>query len=117
MANIFKKCFWKGHNGDTYVDKGHYTCSYCGTERYSDDTIGQKILAGLKGIGIILGIILVFVGVCLIFYSCLLPFNYFNCKTFANQNTLPFVYKFWYGCMINYQGHWVSPDSLIQLLK
>lgn len=118
---MFKKCFWLGHNsiwkGDYEDHYRKYVCQYCGTTKCYEEPLGTHILSVLKVIGVIFLVLLVILLFCLALALILTPFEYISCKTFANQNTLPFIYKFWYGCMINYQGHWINPESLIQLLK
>lgn len=74
-----------------------------------------------EGIGKVLFFVLLFALLITILIILILaltyPFRMESCREFATQNNLQFVYRFFYGCMINYKGHWISPDNLIQLLK
>jgi hypothetical protein len=103
-----KKCFWHGHSREWNSD----TCNVCG-EKYVAYTLGEKLIRVGEGI------IPIAVSACIVGLITLLYYlpSLASCSQFANQNHLPFVFKFWYGCLVNYSGHWVSPDSLVQLLK
>ena len=124
--NIFDKCFWKGHTSDWIENPERTrhikTCRVCHKEVNEDDTAGKKFLDVLKTIGVGAGVVIggsLLVGlIFLVLYSVIgIPTEYLSCRQFANQNGLPYVYKFWYGCLVNYSGHWVNPDMLVQLLK
>jgi hypothetical protein len=123
MKNV---CFWKGHNPtkdyhiDPRLDSGYY-CSVCKTTDFSKGEFGKKLLEFLDqakriilAILLIIGVIALFLGV---IWAIDYPIDLASCKTFASQNSLPYIYKFWYGCMIHYNGHWVSPEGLVQLFK
>lgn len=117
------KCFWLGH-GDKAIRKSYpyYTyCTVCGTEDCYGDTPGEIILEALRktawGIGIFLACCLAISALTLVLFALAVPIFYKSCQQFATMNNIPYVYKFWYGCLVQYNGHWVSPDALIQLLR
>ena len=120
MVNILNKCFWLGHNSDVEITEGNYirnACSICGTRNFYDISLGVRILSVIKIVGIILLAIIILLLATLLLYSAFVPFDYLGCKDFADQNSIPFIYRFWKGCLVNYRGFWVSPNNLIQLIK
>lgn len=120
---IFNKCFWIGHNSSGPYDstKRDRVCSFCGTASYYDEEAGQKILQVLKiiamGILIICAFIVLLLTICGIGALVAWPFQLESCKEFAQANNLKYMYKFISGCYVNYNGHWVSPEAIIQLFK
>lgn len=117
---MIKKCFWKGHNASGWKD-GDSFCTYCGTTATYKTTLGESILEILDTVKrILIGIFLFILAIAVLFavvQGIATPISYFSCKEFAEQNSLSFIYKFFYGCLVNYNGHWISPESLVQLLK
>ena len=119
--NIFKKCFWIGHEQNSH-QKANFTvyddwCKYCETNDCYEEPLGVKILEGLKPVGIVLLFVLAFIVLLFVFFGIAYPIGIGSCKQFAEQNGLAFVYKFWYGCMVNYNGHWISPENVVLLFK
>ena len=112
---INKTCILYGHNDCSWNEaerKGYYICLRCG-KKNPKKTIGPIV----SDIWEILKYILLFSSPIIITIGLVIYTDYLRCVQFSQQNNLQFVYKFWAGCMIHYQNHWLSPDQLVQLFK
>lgn len=113
FTDYMKYCFFNGHRKNYTSDFKESYCVNCGSkhpDRYQIGEFLEQLFYVLCAL-LILGIII------LGLYSLTSIGSREVCREFAQQNGLEYIYKFISGCYVNYNGHWVSPENLIQLFK
>lgn len=76
--------------------------------------VDEKVLPPIKFVVVIAGLVtLIFTPI----LSLVVLVSRGTCINFAVLNNLPYKFNAFNGCLVQYNGWWISPSSIIELIK